>query len=38
MVRFRVVVNLVNPYPNPNQPEQSQSNQSVARIPDLSYE
>ena len=39
MVRFwvRVMVR-VNPNPNPNQPEESHSNQSEARIPELSYE
>ena len=40
-VRFRVVFR-VNPYPkhnpNPNQPEESPSSQSEARIPDSSYE
>ena len=39
MVRFRVRAMVrVNPYPNPNQPVESHSNQSEARIPDLSYE
>ena len=40
-VRVRAMVR-VDPYPNPNpnhnQPEKSHSNQSKARIPDLSYE
>ena len=39
--RVRVMVRVgVNPYPNPNhkQSEESYSNQSEARIPDLSYE
>ena len=36
-LRFRGRVR-VKPYPNPNLPEESHSNQSEARIPDLSYE
>ena len=37
MVRVRVIP-YPNPNPNPNPAKESHSNQSEARIPDLSYE